>query len=69
MPFPDFRIASTMEKLDCSVLSAPTAACGESDARRRQALAAYRVVALRHDGKAVVRADRSYDATGAQLPC
>lgn len=27
MPRPDFRMASTMEKLDCSVFSAATAAC------------------------------------------
>jgi hypothetical protein len=40
MPFPDFLMASTMEKLDCSVLSACTAAYGQSVAFWMEAVAA-----------------------------
>jgi hypothetical protein len=40
----------------------------ESDAPRRRALAAYRVVAFRHGGETVVRADGWYDSMRAQLP-
>jgi hypothetical protein len=69
MPLPDFRIASTMEKLDCSVLSAPTAACGRQMVTRTAVGLAYRVVALLHDGKAVVGANNWEEiASTAKLP-
>jgi len=59
-----------MEKLDCSVLSAVTAACTRQKAGRMEAGLAYRIVALLHDGKAVIRA-ANYNwehAPKAQLP-
>jgi hypothetical protein len=53
MPLPDLRIASTMEKLLCSVFSACTAACHGWSVEclcRRAALDTYIVVALHPAG-------------------
>jgi hypothetical protein len=54
MPRPDLRIASTMEKLDCSVFSAATAAYACQLNSHADVYLAYRIVALLHLGRAVV---------------
>jgi hypothetical protein len=66
MPRPDLRIASTMEKLDCSVFSAATAACACQLSSHTRVCLAYRIVALLHFGRAVVETSGWCNARIAQ---
>lgn len=54
IPRPDLRIASTMEKFDCSVFNAATAAYARQLHSECVSWRAYRIVTLLHGGGAVV---------------
>jgi hypothetical protein len=57
-----------MEKLDCSVLSAVTAACKSQMSSWVKSCLAYRVVALRHSGEVVLISHSWKDAPTVELP-